>query len=376
MEAKITYCYSLLLLLLAIVNGHGAWGISIEEEIELESELRIQGIPGLKSITMRPSSFPEPSTDDFPMMSEYEEVGFREGCPLGTVPIRRIPKEDKRRAKAFLKTYSEQLAKDSMQPLEEPGAYFKAEVHTQRKRTSKYYGAQAFLNVYNPKLTTDQQFSRIMMKLRYGPEDSSTSLEVGWAVFPALYNDTFTRLHTFWSVDYHHRSCMDALCMGFVQVSSKIPLGMKISHVSTYLGKQYDLKLTVFKDPKSGHWWLLYGRNSEPVGYWPEDLLGDFTSHITEGKWGGDVYGLFAPLPPMGSGHKFEESRRGGYRSACYIRGIKVQEQLGGKFLDVDEVEIEEREDIPMCYTVEDQGMSSSWGYTIYVGGSGGLCYW
>lgn len=40
---------------------------------------------------------------------------------------------------------------------------------------------------------------------------------------------------------------MDALCMGFVQVSSKIPLGMKISHISTYLGKQYDLKLTVFK---------------------------------------------------------------------------------------------------------------------------------
>lgn len=55
MEAKITYCYSLLLLLLAIVNGHGAWGISIEEEIELESELRIQGIPGLKSITVNPS---------------------------------------------------------------------------------------------------------------------------------------------------------------------------------------------------------------------------------------------------------------------------------------------------------------------------------
>ena len=55
MEAKITYCYSLLFLLLAIVNGHGAWGISIEEEIELESELRIQGIPGLKSITVNPS---------------------------------------------------------------------------------------------------------------------------------------------------------------------------------------------------------------------------------------------------------------------------------------------------------------------------------
>lgn len=55
MEAKITYCYSILLLLLAIVNGHGAWGISMEEEIELESELRIQGIPGLKSITVNPS---------------------------------------------------------------------------------------------------------------------------------------------------------------------------------------------------------------------------------------------------------------------------------------------------------------------------------
>lgn len=71
---------------------------------------------------MRPSSFPEPSIGDFSMRSESVEVGFKKGCPLGTVPIRKITKEDKHRAKAFLKSYSEELANDN-QPLDGPGEH-------------------------------------------------------------------------------------------------------------------------------------------------------------------------------------------------------------------------------------------------------------
>ena len=73
---------------------------------------------------MRPSSFPEPSMDDVPMRSESVEVGVKKGCPIGTVPIRRIPKKNQQRAKAFLKTYSEEQAEDNQSLGEQPGGYF------------------------------------------------------------------------------------------------------------------------------------------------------------------------------------------------------------------------------------------------------------
>uniref|UniRef100_F6I6H6 Neprosin PEP catalytic domain-containing protein n=1 Tax=Vitis vinifera TaxID=29760 RepID=F6I6H6_VITVI len=79
-----------------------------------------------------------------------------------------------------------------------------------------------------------------------------------------------------------------------------------------------------------------YGRNDEPIGYWPEGLLRNFTSHATTAVWGGTAVGE-DPFPPMGSGHKFTESLEGGYGSACYIRGMKVVEKLGGNFTDVND---------------------------------------
>ena len=98
---------------------------------------------------------------------------------------------------------------------------------------------------------------------------------------------------------------------------------------------------------------------------------------MTKGKWGGDVYSLFGPLPPMGSGFTFEQSRRSRtYRSACYIRGIRIQKMLGGEFLDVNGLDLEKKEDLPRSYNVGGQGISGNWGYTIYVGGYGGLCNW
>ena len=51
---KMKYYYSIFLLL-AIVNSHGAWGISLEEETDLENKLRILATPGLKSIRVNPS---------------------------------------------------------------------------------------------------------------------------------------------------------------------------------------------------------------------------------------------------------------------------------------------------------------------------------
>ena len=99
-----------------------------------------------------------------------------------------------------------------------------------------------------------------------------------------------------------------------------------------------------------------YGRNDEPIGYWPEGLLRNFTSHATTAVWGGTAVGE-DPFPPMGSGHKFTESLEGGYGSACYIRGMKVVEKLGGNFTDVNDGMLTKFENRPICYTVGGSGV-------------------
>ncbi|KAL6323129.1 hypothetical protein AAG906_027398 [Vitis piasezkii] len=391
MEAKkVIYCYSVLLLL-AIVNGHGAWAIPGGEDIGLESQLSIEhdgdiydcvdinkqptlGHSLFKNhkVQMKPTgSFPKSTIDDSSITSDDQtvEIGLGEGCPLGTVPIQRTRKEDLKGAKeAFFKSYSEQ-------PDAKIGfGYFRAEEQTTLKPSSKYYGAQAYLNVYNPAMIGPDPQSNVIIKLFFGPEDSCcTTLAAGWAIFPGIYKDNSTRLHTFWSTAFEQRLCYNIRCPGFVQTSRKIALGMKIHNVSKYHGKQYDIKLTIYKDSKKGHWWLLYGRNDEPIGYWPKGLLRNFTSHATTAVWGGTAVGE-DPFPPMGSGHKFTKSPQGGYGSACYIRGMKVVEKLGGNFTDVNDRMLTKFENRPICYNVGGQGFSKEWGYGIFVGGAGGLC--
>ena len=41
--------------------------------------------------------------------------------------------------------------------------------------------------------------------------------------------------------------CFNTLCPGFVQVSTKIPLGYLFNQVSTYGGKQYEIKISIFQ---------------------------------------------------------------------------------------------------------------------------------
>ena len=59
----------------------------------------------------------------------------------------------------------------------------RAEEQTTLKPSSKYYGAQAYLNVYNPAMIGPDPQSNVIIKLFFGPEDSCcTTLAAGWAV--------------------------------------------------------------------------------------------------------------------------------------------------------------------------------------------------
>ncbi|XP_017972631.1 PREDICTED: uncharacterized protein LOC18606541 [Theobroma cacao] len=148
------------------------------------------------------------------------------GCPSGTVPIRRANKEELIRTKLFKKRHMK-------------------DIHP------------------------------------------TASNSPGFHVNPSLNGDYLTRLCAQWTLA-NKQGCHDTLCPGFVQVSKDIPLG-SFFLPSVYGGKQNDFACNIFKDPKSGNWWLSFG-DDDQIGYWPSSLFSSLSSSATEIAWGGAVF--------------------------------------------------------------------------------------
>ncbi|XP_077212784.1 protein neprosin-like [Tasmannia lanceolata] len=195
---------SLLALSLVIVSQTvegGRTSLSREEDLELDRQLKVLNKPTIKTIQteygqifdcvdihkqpafdhpllknhkirMSPGSLPKGMIDErVSSVGVPSEIGLKDGgCPHGTVPIRRIQKEDLIKSKSLQKI---------------------------RRSYS----------------------SRIM-----SPQ---------FRVHPELYNDTYLHLHSYWTADNADTTgCYDVLCPGFVQVSRYIPMGVGIDPVS------------------------------------------------------------------------------------------------------------------------------------------------
>ncbi|XP_077222038.1 protein neprosin-like [Tasmannia lanceolata] len=368
-------------------------GLSREEVLELDRQLKLLKKPTIKSIQtehgqifdcvhihkqpafdhpllknhkirMCPGSLPkgiidkEASSINMPL-----EIGLKDGgCPQGTVPIRRIKKQDLIKYKSlqkFRKRYSSKVAASPQIRLVVLTTYI-----------AKYYGTKATLNRWSPKVAgTQYTDTNIWMG------DSSGNIQLGWEVNPTLYSDPYPHLHSYWTADgYNKTGCDDVLCPGFVQVSSSIPMGFAFPDVSVYSGAQYDGDFTLFKDPLSKDWWLRFGRNNSDqiIGYWPKALFtSDLADHAQTIQWGGEVFNQATalPWPPMGSGHFPTE----GYGKASYIGNIQIID-IGGNYgrpnSDIDASSVQS----PNCYNlVGDQNLPLG-GYSLLFGGPGGNC--
>ncbi|XP_039123475.1 uncharacterized protein LOC120260100 [Dioscorea cayenensis subsp. rotundata] len=172
-----------------------------------------------------------------------------------------------------------------------------------------YIGAKANINVWNPRVEADDEYTTGQMWLRNGPYNNSDSIELGWMVNPSVYGDRRTRLFTYWTVDSGKTlGCFDLLCPGFVQLSNEITLGAPIEPVSTSMGPQYQIPVEVIKvifiiksificskiqnhsqDNKNEAWWFIYAYNIT-VGYWPAEIFRGMSRIATLVEWGGDVY--------------------------------------------------------------------------------------
>ncbi|OAY78336.1 hypothetical protein ACMD2_24542, partial [Ananas comosus] len=159
----------------------------------------------------------------------------------------------------------------------------------------------------------------------------------------------------------------DERCHGFVHVNPARALGARIEPVSSYGGNQYGVHLLIHKDRETGHWWLEYGDDLKPVGYWPESLFTGLKNPASLLNWGGHVLSPSSEKsPPMGSGHFPHE----GFGKAAFVREVLIVDK--GRHLVLPILEnLDPMSSNYDCYRV-DTLMYNGDGITFYYGGPGG----
>ncbi|XP_058763428.1 protein neprosin-like [Vicia villosa] len=278
-----------------------------------------------------------------------------ESCPDETIPIRRTTEQDLIRASS-----------DSRFGRKFPIGNNYHQHAIQYVQDGVFYGGQANLNVWNPQGDSQDLLSLAQMWVMSGTfgKDLNT-IETGWQVDVDLYGDRRTRFFIFWTADaYDKTGCFNLKCPGFVQTNKDIALGATIAHMSTYNGNQYKISLSVWKDVKTGNWWLSY--ENKTVGYWPSSIFTNLKDVATMVHWGGEIFNQNYPLASsvqMGSGHFPEE----GYKRAAHISHINV---LNSNRVWVKPTNPQYYADRPNCYNVKG-GIDRNLGTYFFYGGPG-----
>ncbi|XP_019418634.1 PREDICTED: uncharacterized protein LOC109329425 [Lupinus angustifolius] len=234
-----------------------------------------------------------------------------EECPGGTVPILRTTEQDLLRVSNIIRFGK----KDKVKKRHEYAVAYAS--------GDQYYGAKTNINIWAPK-TNQFEFSLAQVWLLSGTRQNNdlNSIEAGWQVQPELYWDTNPRLFGYWTRDtYQSTGCYNTLCPGFVQTNKRITLGAAIKPISSYNGKQFDMNFKIWKDPKSGNWWLSIGSRIL-IGYWPSSLFTGLKSHAERIEFGGEIVNSAVnghTTTQMGSGH-FPE--KGLFKKSAYFRNL------------------------------------------------------
>ncbi|KAG6608393.1 hypothetical protein SDJN03_01735, partial [Cucurbita argyrosperma subsp. sororia] len=239
-------------------------------------------------------------------------------CPKGTIPIRRVRKEDLLRANSF-KNFGKKF------PI--GGSKLGAEVNRSTAILVtlgyNYIGATGEINVWNPMLQVDS---------------------------------------------YKSTGCFDLTCSGFVQTNPMVGLGGTIEPMSSISGgQQFIIAVGIFQDPQSGNWWLKV--QNQPVGYWPPTLFGYLSHSATLVEWGGEVFSSELKKVPhtgtaMGSGdyagaRAYYASFVSTPRIVDYSLQLKYPERVGTWA------------DEPTCYSVDNFQETYTSEPVFYYGGPG-----
>ncbi|XLU62681.1 hypothetical protein S245_021890 [Arachis hypogaea] len=216
-------------------------------------------------------------------------------CPEGTIPIRRIRKNDMLKAPS-IEEYGRKKPSfsPSRQVHENLDSYVPLRNHSKAILFAvgfRYLGAKADINVCWPFVEKDDEFSTAQISLLTGSYIHFESVQSGWAVNPRVYGDRQTRVFVYWTADGSNKTgCFDLTCPGFVQTSKEIALGAAIYPIIPVPGDlPYDINIYIYKDILTNNWWVQYGEKTN-IGYWPAELFETLCYNADSVEWGGEVY--------------------------------------------------------------------------------------
>ncbi|XP_059318791.1 protein neprosin-like isoform X2 [Lycium ferocissimum] len=293
-----------LLMLYFLLSYNGAQGeekLSKLEEAELEKQLKLLNKPAVKTVKTKygdiydcvdfykQRAFDHPLLKDhnfYPKMkptlsrikknsnsstvSSSSTIWSKDGgCPFGTVPVKRITKDDLIRQRRMPQpedvTFDTQFDVSNNNS-ESKGRYISSQgyklaiARIPNNPNNRFAGAGMAASLYNPHVK-GRQHSGCRLKIQKG----SDILQVGWRVDPTLYGDTKTRHFIHFQAGKTH--CFNTLCPGFVQVNSEIPLGSAYDYLSERGKTSWETTMYIDRDLANGNWWLLDGRSFDQIGF-------------------------------------------------------------------------------------------------------------
>ncbi|KAL1220638.1 Protein neprosin [Cardamine amara subsp. amara] len=218
------------------------------------------------------------------------------GCPIGTVPIRRVTKDDLLRLDSVGDNHKPRGSWNAATTYDSNNAN---QHHFAVGRTKnigmKFNGATMELCVTAPKVKPTQ-FSSSRLHIQMGND----FIQVGMTVNPPLYKDNQPRSFVYTSAG--GESCYNTNCqVGIIIVREDFPLGAPSTPVSIRGDKNYYATIGVIKDKLNGNWFLEYGAEAVEVGFWPSSTFHQSFGNVVE--WGGEVFSASLPGPEMGYGY-------------------------------------------------------------------------
>ncbi|XP_023639439.1 uncharacterized protein LOC17890356 isoform X2 [Capsella rubella] len=216
------------------------------------------------------------------------------GCPVGTVPIRRVTKKELLRLNLFSTKYKPQGSWNFHYNLDNGQQHHFAVSRTKGGKNKNYNGATMKISLNDPKVKLPQ-FSSARMHLQIGDD----FIQAGWIVNPKLYGDNKTRCFVYTKTSKNQ--CYNSMCQaGIISVRSDLPLGSVLEPVCVRgSNPSVSAAVSLYKDKVNGNWWLDFG--DKTLGFWPASRFKqNYANNI---EWGGEVYSAFMPSPQMGNGY-------------------------------------------------------------------------
>lgn len=309
-----------------------------------------------------------------PDRTSRDAFGNVQECPEGTIPMRRITLDELARYETLQQFFKK--APDTVMQTENGVERPVTVTHrwSHAYQLINNYGGEGLHNVWVPEVNTasTEVFSLSQQWYSGGSGNARQTAEIGWQNYPQKWRGEKAVIFVYWTANnYISTGCYNLECPGFVQTSSKQPLGSSLSPVSTQGGSQYEEYFGYYL--YKGNWWAAVGASvstSYWVGYFPTSIYkgGAMSKYAQEIDIGGETAGGTS-WAPMGSGDWANTS----FRHAAYERGILYRNASNAGY-NPSLTAVTQTSNAYKCYSFTTPAYSSSsgWDTYFYFGGPGG----